>query len=60
LGTSGFRSEDYRTAAEMIKGHAIDLRKLTSHHYSVDEAMDAFKMAQQPVALKVMLENRDW
>ena len=60
LGTSGFRSEDYRTAAEMIKGHAIDVRKLTTHHYPVDEAMDAFWMAQQPEALKVMLENRDW
>ncbi len=60
LGTSGFRSDDYRTAAELIKGHAIDMRKFATHHYPVDDAMEAFKMAQQPEALKVMLENRDW
>jgi L-iditol 2-dehydrogenase len=60
LGTSGFRSEDYHTAAEMIKSHAIDVGKLITHHYSVDEAMEAFKMAQQPEALKVMLENTNW
>jgi L-iditol 2-dehydrogenase len=60
LGTSGFRSVDYRVAAEMIKGHAIDLRKLITHHYPVDAAMEAFEMAQRSEALKVMLENTDW
>jgi len=60
LGTSGFRSEDFRTAAVMIKGHAIDVGKLITHHYPVDDAMEAFEMAQQPEALKVMLENTNW
>jgi L-iditol 2-dehydrogenase len=60
LGTSGFRSEDYRTAAELIKSHTIDIRKLITHHFPVDDAMEAFEMAQRPEALKVMLENTDW
>ncbi len=60
LGTSGFRSEDFRTAAELIKGHVIDVRKLITHHYPVDDAMEAFNMAQRPEALKVMLDNTDW
>jgi L-iditol 2-dehydrogenase len=60
LGTSGFRSEDYRTAAEMIKSHSIDVRKLITHRYPVDKALEAFEMAQQPEALKVMLENTNW
>jgi L-iditol 2-dehydrogenase len=59
LGTSGFRSVDVQTAAEMIKGHSIDIKPLVTHRYSVEEAQAAFEMAQQPEALKVMMENRD-
>ena len=60
LGTSGFRSVDVQTAADMIKGHSIDLKPLVTHRFSVEEAQAAFEMAQQPNALKVMMENRDF
>jgi L-iditol 2-dehydrogenase len=60
LGTSGFRSEDYRTASELIKSHAIEFEKLVTHRYPVDDAMEAFEMTQRPEALKVMLENTNW
>jgi len=60
LGTSGFRSIDVQTAGDMIKGHAIDIKPLVTHRYSVDEAQAAYEMAQQPNALKVMMENTDW
>ena len=60
LGTSGFRSVDVMTAADMIKGHSIDLKPLVTHRFSVEEAQAAFEMAQQPNALKVMMENKDF
>jgi len=60
LGTSGFRSVDVQTAADMIKGHSIDIKPLVTHRYSVDEAQSAYEMAQQPNALKVMMENREF
>jgi len=60
LGTSGFRSVDVQTAGEMIKGHVIDIKPLVTHRFSVDEAQAAFEMAQQPNALKVMMENTSW
>jgi L-iditol 2-dehydrogenase len=60
LGTSGFRSVDVQTAADMIKGHSIDLKPLVTHRFSVEEAQAAFEMAQQENALKVMMENKDF
>ena len=30
------------------------------HRFSVEEAQAAFEMAQQPTALKVMMENKDF
>ena len=60
LGTSGFRSVDVQTAADMIKGHSIDIKPLVTHRFSVEEAQAAYEMAQQPNALKVMMENRDF
>jgi L-iditol 2-dehydrogenase len=60
LGTSGFRSWDVMTAADMIKGHAIDIKPLVTHRFAVEEAQTAYETAQQPNALKVMLENRDF
>jgi threonine dehydrogenase-like Zn-dependent dehydrogenase len=51
---------DVMTAADMIKGHAIDLKPLITHRFSVEEAQAAFEMAQQPNALKVMMENKDF
>jgi L-iditol 2-dehydrogenase len=60
LGTSGFRSVDVQTAADMIKGHSIDLKPLVTHHFSVEEAQAAFEMAQQEEALKVMMDNKDF
>lgn len=59
LGTSGFRSVDVQTAADMIKGHSIDLKPLVTHRFKVREAQAAYEMAQQPTALKVMMENTD-
>jgi L-iditol 2-dehydrogenase len=60
LGTSGFRSADVMTAADMIKGHVIDIKPLVTHRYSVEEAQAAYEMAQQQNALKVMMENKDF
>lgn len=60
LGTSGFRSIDVQTAGDMINGHSIDVKPLVTDRYSVEEAQTAFEKAQDPNALKVMMENRDF
>jgi len=60
LGTSGFRSVDVQTAGDMINGHSINVKPLVTHRYSVEEAQAAFEKAQDPNALKVMMENRDF
>jgi L-iditol 2-dehydrogenase len=60
LGTSGFRSIDVQTAGDMINGHSIDVKPLVTDRYSVEEAQVAFEKAQDPNALKVMMENRDF
>ena len=60
LGTSGFRSIDVQTAGDMINGHSIDIKPLVTDRFSVEEAQMAFEKAQDPNALKVMMENRDF
>ncbi len=60
LGTSGFRSVDLQCASEMIMSNTIDLSKIVTHRFSVDQAIEAFSMAQKPEALKVMMDNADF
>jgi L-iditol 2-dehydrogenase len=59
-GTSGFRSIDVQTAAEMIKGHAIDLMPLATYKFSVDEAQEAFEATLKPESQRVFLENPEF
>jgi len=59
-GTSGFRSVDVQTAADMIKGHAIDLSPLATYKFPVDEAQKAFEATLKPESQRVFLENTDF
>jgi L-iditol 2-dehydrogenase len=59
-GTSGFRSVDVQTAADMIKDHAIDLSPLATYKFPVDEAQKAFEATLKPESQRVFLENTDF
>ena len=59
-GTSGFRSVDVQTAADMIKGHIIDLSPLVTYKFPVDEAQAAFDATLKPESQRVFLENTDF
>ncbi len=60
LGTSGFRSVDVQSAADMIRDHAVDLKQLVTHRFPVEEAQTAFETTQKEEALRVMVENTGW
>lgn len=55
LGTSGFRTKDYRLAAEMISNRKIDFTHLISKQYPLKYAMDAFDSAHDQNNLKIII-----
>lgn len=55
IGTSGYRTVDYRLAAEMIANHAVDLRPLISARFPLEKAREALDLASSLGSLKVML-----
>lgn len=55
LGTSGFRTKDYRLASEMISNHRIDFSDLISKRYSLENTMEAFTDALDKDNLKIII-----
>ncbi len=55
IGTSGFRTRDYRMAADMIANQMIDLSKLISRRFALEDAAEAFRSAQNPENLKIII-----
>jgi L-iditol 2-dehydrogenase len=55
IGTSGFRTKDYRMAADMIANCKVDLAHLISKRYSLENAKEAFSNAQNQNNLKVII-----
>ena len=55
LGTSGFRTTDYRMAAEMIANKKIDLSNLISQRFTLEETSEAFKSAKDQNNLKIII-----
>lgn len=55
IGTSGFRTKDYRLAADMIANRKIDLTDLISKHYSLEDVKEAFSSAQNQDNLKIII-----
>lgn len=48
-------------AIRLVKGGVIDVKKLTTHRFSLEEAKSAFETAQDPKtgAIKVMIQSED-
>jgi L-iditol 2-dehydrogenase len=55
VGTSGFRTEDYRLAADMIAHRKVDLTPLISTHLPLEQAEEGFRQAKTGQAVKVLL-----
>jgi len=55
IGTSGFRTVDYRLASEMIANHTVDLKPLISARFPLAKAKEAVDLASSLGSLKVML-----
>jgi L-iditol 2-dehydrogenase len=55
VGTSGFRTRDYKLAADMIASGRIDLKPMISTQYPLTEAQKAFDMAKSGEAMKVVI-----
>jgi len=55
IGTSGFRTKDYRLAASMIANHQIALTDLISKRYPLENAKEAFNSAQSQENLKIII-----
>ncbi|XP_062510275.1 sorbitol dehydrogenase-like [Corticium candelabrum] len=48
----------YPTALEMVASGAVDVKPLVTHHYELEQTLDAFKTANNPTsgAIKVMIK----
>lgn len=55
IGTSGFRSKDYRLAVEMIKNHSVSLKQLISARLPLEKTGEAIKISSDLDTLKVMV-----
>ncbi|MGD0708684.1 MAG: alcohol dehydrogenase catalytic domain-containing protein [Anaerolineaceae bacterium] len=55
IGTSGFRTKDYRLAADMIANRKVVLTDLISKRYSLENAKEAFNSAQDQNNLKIII-----
>ena len=56
IGLIGSRCGPFDAAIRMLAGGRIDTRSLIDAHYPIADALTAFKHAQQPGALKIMLD----
>jgi len=45
----------YPTALAMVASGKVDVKKLITHNYKLEETLDAFKQAMSGKAIKVMI-----
>jgi L-iditol 2-dehydrogenase len=55
-GTTGCSTDDCRRAAALVESGQVDLSALVSQRFSLSEALEAFRIAENRRALKVVLE----
>lgn len=46
----------YRRAIELVSNNQIDVRSLVTHRFSIDNAVEAFEIAQKREGLKIIIE----
>lgn len=55
-GSTAYKREDYLEAADMVKGGKINLDKIATHTFKIDEFQKAYEVCQSGQGLKVMIE----
>ncbi len=58
IGTSGYRTRDYKLASELISNHNIDLKPLISTVLPLEKATDAFEKAKQGDSVKIIINQQ--
>jgi len=58
VGTSGFRTRDYRQATQMISDHLVDLKSLISTSFTLEQSSEAFKKAMLGDSIKVIVSQK--
>ncbi len=55
-GSTAYKREDYLQAADMVKTGKINLDKIATHTYKIDEFQAAYEMMKSGQGLKIMIE----
>lgn len=55
-GSTAYKRADYLEAADMVKGGKINLDKIATHTFSIDEFQKAYEICKDGQGLKVMIE----
>lgn len=55
-GSTGYRRSDYLAAAEMVKNGRINLDRIATHVYKLDDFQQAYETCKAGTGLKIMLE----
>lgn len=55
-GSTAYKRSDYLAAAEMVKSGKIDLDKIATHVFKLDEFQEAYRVCKSGVGLKIMIE----
>ncbi len=56
-GAFGLRRHDYDCAFDMVASGRLDVGPLLTHHFALDDAVDAFSAAESGDAIKVVIRN---
>ncbi len=57
IGTSGYRTKDYKLASDMIASQKIDLRPLITNRFSLNDSQNAFVEAKRLDSIKVVVHQ---
>lgn len=55
-GSTAYKREDYLQAADMVKTGKINLDRIATHTFKIDEFQDAYEMMKSGKGLKIMIE----
>jgi L-iditol 2-dehydrogenase len=56
VGASSLQRRDMETALKLIEAGSVDLEKMATHKFSLDEIIKAFDTAESGQAVKVVFE----
>lgn len=55
-GSTAYTRRDYKDAAELVHNHRIDLDRIATHYFSLDEFQKAYETCKAGIGLKVIIK----